>query len=176
MAPGITGRQEIPSARVVAVAGAVDAVVAIVAGAVHVVAVVSFHHRTREGGPRSGLRRRGSSGGANGSARRRWDGGRPAAVGGSDRRRQPRVREWMRLRDRGPVSGEHEWIRGGCGETGGLHASQAAQYQAENPSVNSTRPKFFGCRLVPKSPKSKNFGLQSKRGLKPHRIDRISAV
>ena len=93
-----------------------------------------------------------------------------------DRRRRARVREWMRVRDRGPVSGEREWIRGGCGETGGLHASQAAQYQAKNPSVNSTRPKFFGCRLVPKSPKSKNFGLQSKRGLKPHRIDRISAV
>ena len=48
MAPGISGRQEIPGARVVAVAGAVDAVVAIVACAVEVVAVVSFHHRTRE--------------------------------------------------------------------------------------------------------------------------------
>ena len=42
MALGITGRQEIPGARVVAVADAVDAVVAIVAGVVHVIAVVSF--------------------------------------------------------------------------------------------------------------------------------------
>ena len=128
MALGITGRQEIPGVRVVAVAGAVDAVVAIVAGAVHVVAVVSFHHRTREGGPRSGLRQGGSSGVARGSARRRWNGGRSVALGGSDRRRGARVREWMRVRDRGAVSGERdEWIRGGCGVPGVLHASQTAQ-------------------------------------------------
>ena len=76
----------------------------------------------------------------------------------------------MRARDRGAVSAERdEWITGWVRGTRQPSRLPIRTVPGRTP-VTSTDPKIFGCRLVPKSPNSKIFGLgqnfwQSKRGL-----------